>query len=245
MSGHYYDYKSLNPATINNQYPPWHWENPADWPRTFLYIPNQDGVQGLHPPAPVYQSNQPSQQAMYYFPVSLHIVRQFIVVSLTSHFRVVPALQLVTMSTASTTEPVLPLPQPVGLTPPTPPLLATLAIPSPRLLLQSLLRTIRTHTHHIAQHQLPIKCPSPSPRSGLELQVQDKLPPQSLPMPPSQQCPMPQHTLSELLLLRFKLKMPSCSPTCKLPLNSQANSFLSNQVRARSFGARNSMEVGL
>lgn len=47
-----------------------HWEDPADWPRTFIYVANQAGTQGIHPPAPVYQANAPAQSNMYYYPVS-------------------------------------------------------------------------------------------------------------------------------------------------------------------------------
>ena len=85
MPGHYYTYQLPNPSAVNTQGPSGHWEDPADWPRTYLYVPNQDGAQGLHPPAPVYQSNQPSQQAMYYFQVSRRAL--VISISLTLHFQ--------------------------------------------------------------------------------------------------------------------------------------------------------------
>ncbi|KAK4935258.1 hypothetical protein LTR10_023652 [Elasticomyces elasticus] len=66
----YYTYQNPYPSALDNTQSG-HWENPDDWPRTFLYVSAYDGAQqGLHPPAPVYQSNQPSQQAMYYFPGS-------------------------------------------------------------------------------------------------------------------------------------------------------------------------------
>ncbi|KAJ4502456.1 hypothetical protein HRR83_005551 [Exophiala dermatitidis] len=62
----FYTYQNPNPSALNegNQ---GHWEDPADWPRTFLYVSAHEGAQGIHPPAPVYQSNQPAQQNMYYF----------------------------------------------------------------------------------------------------------------------------------------------------------------------------------
>lgn len=47
-----------------------HWEDPADWPRTFIYVTNQAGTQGIHPPAPIYQAGSPSQPNMYYYQVS-------------------------------------------------------------------------------------------------------------------------------------------------------------------------------
>ncbi|KIW29413.1 uncharacterized protein PV07_05229 [Cladophialophora immunda] len=64
---HFYTYQTPNPSAVNTQGSTGYWENPADWPRTYLYVSNQGGLQGIHPPAPVYQSNQPSQPAMYYF----------------------------------------------------------------------------------------------------------------------------------------------------------------------------------
>ncbi|EXJ93509.1 hypothetical protein A1O1_01901 [Capronia coronata CBS 617.96] len=62
----YYTYQNPNPSALNDR-SQGHWEDPADWPRTFLYVSTHEGAQGIHPPAPVYQSNQPSQSAMYYF----------------------------------------------------------------------------------------------------------------------------------------------------------------------------------
>ncbi|ETI24484.1 hypothetical protein G647_03853 [Cladophialophora carrionii CBS 160.54] len=70
MPAHFYTYNSLNPSAVNTQPAAWHWEDPADWPRTYLYVSNQNGAQGIHPPAPVYQSNQPAQPTMYYFQAS-------------------------------------------------------------------------------------------------------------------------------------------------------------------------------
>lgn len=69
MTEPYYDYKS-NPVVKNEPGRTWHTEQPSDWPKTFDYISNI-GLQGLHPPAPIYQTNQPAQQNMYYFQVSL------------------------------------------------------------------------------------------------------------------------------------------------------------------------------
>lgn len=73
MSEPYYDYKS-NPVVKNEPGKTWHIEQPSDWPKTFDYVSNI-GFQGLHPPAPIYQTNQPAQQNMYYFQVSsiLHL----------------------------------------------------------------------------------------------------------------------------------------------------------------------------
>lgn len=66
----YYNY-TTNPVTTNDPYATGHWENPDDWPKTFNYVA-KFGLQGLHPPAPVYQTNQPAQPAMYtYFAVCL------------------------------------------------------------------------------------------------------------------------------------------------------------------------------
>ncbi|KAK5058617.1 hypothetical protein LTR84_010880 [Exophiala bonariae] len=45
-----------------------HWENPADWPKTYIYVTNQDGLQGIHPPGPVYTANPPAQSNMFYYP---------------------------------------------------------------------------------------------------------------------------------------------------------------------------------
>lgn len=68
----FYSYQGLNPSALNSAGAAGHWEDPADWPRTFYYVSAADGTQqGIHPPAPVYQSNQPSQPAMYYFAVSI------------------------------------------------------------------------------------------------------------------------------------------------------------------------------
>jgi hypothetical protein len=72
MSAHFYTYRDPIPSAVNIQPAAWHWEDPADWPRTFLYVSNPGDFQGIHPPAPVYQSNQPAQSTMYYFQVSLH-----------------------------------------------------------------------------------------------------------------------------------------------------------------------------
>ncbi|KAJ9500139.1 hypothetical protein H2202_004530 [Exophiala xenobiotica] len=63
----YYNYQSLYPSSLNDPRNAGHWENPADWPRTFYYVSADGTQQGIHPPAPVYQSNQPAQQRMYYF----------------------------------------------------------------------------------------------------------------------------------------------------------------------------------
>lgn len=68
----FYNYQGLNPSALNGASAAGHWEDPADWPRTFYYVSAADGTQqGIHPPAPVYQSNQPAQPAMYYFAVSI------------------------------------------------------------------------------------------------------------------------------------------------------------------------------
>lgn len=60
----YYDY-TTNPVTQTNPNSTGHWESIRDWPKTFQYVAKTD-FQGLHPPAPVYQTNQPAQQAMYF-----------------------------------------------------------------------------------------------------------------------------------------------------------------------------------
>ena len=73
MPAHFYTYQDPNPSTVNTDPATYHWEDPADWPRSFLYVPNHSGAQGIHPPAPVYQTNQPSQPAMYYFQVCLPV----------------------------------------------------------------------------------------------------------------------------------------------------------------------------
>jgi hypothetical protein len=65
----YYDY-TRNPPIQNPPHMNSHFESTSDWPKTFDYVANL-GYQGLHPPAPVYQTNQPAQQNMYYFGVSL------------------------------------------------------------------------------------------------------------------------------------------------------------------------------
>jgi hypothetical protein len=66
----YYTYQYPNPSALNDPGQGGHWEDPADWPRTYLYVSAHEGAQGIHPPAPVYQSNQPAQSATYYFAVS-------------------------------------------------------------------------------------------------------------------------------------------------------------------------------
>ncbi len=181
MPAHFYTYDPLNPSAVNTNPAAWHWENPADWPRTYLYVSNQGGTQGIHPPAPVYQSNQPAQQAMYYFQVTAELLQILKLILLTLHPRAVPALRLVTTSMASLPELLLPLPQLVGPTPTHPPP-ATLAILFPPPLLRPLHRTTRTTTHHIAQQPpqpLHIRCHTHTPpQCGLSSRVQHK------PLPP-------------------------------------------------------------
>ena len=45
-------------------------DQPGSEPKTFNYLPSS-ALQGIHPPAPIYQSNQPAQpaQSMYYYQV--------------------------------------------------------------------------------------------------------------------------------------------------------------------------------
>lgn len=64
----YYNY-TTNPVTRNDPNTPGHWESTNDWPKTFQYVANQT-YQGLHPAAPVYQTNQPASTNMYYYAVS-------------------------------------------------------------------------------------------------------------------------------------------------------------------------------
>ncbi|RMD41150.1 hypothetical protein DV735_g4008, partial [Chaetothyriales sp. CBS 134920] len=64
----YYDYLSVGASKKND--PNWvAVDQPESGPKTFLYLPSSD-LQGIHPPAPIYQSNQAPQAAtgMYYFP---------------------------------------------------------------------------------------------------------------------------------------------------------------------------------
>lgn len=174
MPAHFYTYDRLNPSALNTNPAAWQWENPADWPRTYLYVSNQGDAQGIHPPAPVYQSNQPAQQAMYYFQVSPDHFDSFNPTSLTFNHRAVLVRQLATTSTASTPERLLLLPQLVGPTPTPPPV--TLAIHFLPHLLRPLHPTTRTCTHHIAQqppHPLHIKCHT-LPPCGLSSLVQHR-----------------------------------------------------------------------
>ena len=147
MAGYYYTYPTTYQSAAS-PYPAGYWEDPADWPRSFVYVPNQGGLQGIHPPAPVYQSNQSAQSAMAYYQVRSQ-AQLFNAASLTPQFRVVRVSQLGTTPMATTTEQAHLLPQPVGPTPP----LATLAIPFLPLLLNPLHRTTRTRTHNMVQPQ--------------------------------------------------------------------------------------------
>src|SRR5262245_16940113 len=121
----YYSYQPPNPSLLNLP-TQGHWENPADWPRTFLYVSNSGNGQGIHPPAPVYQSTQPAQQAMYYFTVSNS---DFSISFFLTPVRVAQMLRPATTSTESTMEPLLPLCPMVG-----PTLLHTPFCPHPRAL---------------------------------------------------------------------------------------------------------------
>lgn len=144
---HFYTYQNPNPSALNSS-DSGHWENPADWPRTFLYVSAHQDTQGIHPPAPVYQSSPSSSQpAIYYFAVSRLSISHFIVKSLIIHSREVPLLQLATMSTASTMDRILLLPQLVGPTPP-------LHIPATPCLPLLLLRTLHTPTRTTAHHTI-------------------------------------------------------------------------------------------
>ncbi len=73
----FYNYQSLYPSSLNDPRNAGHWENPADWPRTFYYVSADGTQQGIHPPAPVYQSNQSAQPGMYYLAVRLPTTFQF------------------------------------------------------------------------------------------------------------------------------------------------------------------------
>jgi hypothetical protein len=64
----YYNY-TTNPVSQNSAYATGHWESTNDWPKTFQYVANT-GYQGLHPAAPVYQTNQPATTNMAWFAVS-------------------------------------------------------------------------------------------------------------------------------------------------------------------------------
>ncbi|RMZ89822.1 hypothetical protein DV736_g2956, partial [Chaetothyriales sp. CBS 134916] len=61
----YYDYLSVGASKRND--PSFvAVDQPDSGPKTFKYLPSSD-MQGIHPPAPIYQSNQPPQAAgMYY-----------------------------------------------------------------------------------------------------------------------------------------------------------------------------------
>ncbi|RVX72797.1 hypothetical protein B0A52_03150 [Exophiala mesophila] len=52
--------------------PAGHWEDTADWPKSYYYIPNQSPApQGIHPPGPIYSAGPTTtsaQPAMYYYP---------------------------------------------------------------------------------------------------------------------------------------------------------------------------------
>ena len=66
----YYDYLSATGSKRND--PDWvAVDQPNSAPKTFKYLPSSE-IQGIHPPAPIYQSNQPAQPAapMYYYQVS-------------------------------------------------------------------------------------------------------------------------------------------------------------------------------
>lgn len=69
----YHTYKDPFPATLNHP-DAIQLESTADWPKTFRYNSNYRSPQGIHPPAPVYNANQPAPQSWYYYggQVSLH-----------------------------------------------------------------------------------------------------------------------------------------------------------------------------
>jgi hypothetical protein len=56
----YYTYREPFPLTPQSPYIAT-WDNPADWPKTYDYVPSQ----GIHPPGPVYQNNNPGQPGLW------------------------------------------------------------------------------------------------------------------------------------------------------------------------------------
>lgn len=237
MSNFYYTYQNPNPSALNHP-SQGHWENPADWPRTFLYTSAHDGAQGIHPPAPVYQSTQPAQQALYYFAVSELVSSHCGFTD--SSLRVALLPQPGIMSMGSTMDHSLPLQQLVGLTP----LLHTLVIPCPLPLLQALLAvtTTPTTTHHTVQRHSQCLCQQS--RRGTKAQPLLKPPQRSPPMPQWRKCQMPQPSLSARVRQKSRLRMPSWSPTFPLN-NSRRNLHRTSQERAHNFGAKSWTEVGL
>lgn len=61
----YYTYKDPFPATVNHPNAS-QFETSADWPKTFRYRANKWTTKGIHPPAPVYNANQPAPLSWYY-----------------------------------------------------------------------------------------------------------------------------------------------------------------------------------
>ena len=238
----FHTYQNPNPSALNNP-SQGHWEDPRDWPRTYLYISAHDGAQGIHPPAPVYQTSQPSQQAMYYFAVSEAPSEPYLTdASLTRWFREVVQPQQDTMSMESIMDHNLLLLRPVGPIPPLHTLAAPIPLPPPRLI-RSISPTRRaTHLTLTAQRQLRFQ--SPLLHLGVRLQLQPKPPLPLLPMLLSRKCQMPPPISLEQPLPRFRHRMPSCSQISKQRNNNQVKLCHTSRAQPHSSGARNWMEVG-
>ena len=105
----YYQYGPYNPQALNDR-GAGHWEFTSDWPRTYSYIPSYDNLQGVHPPAPVYQSGQAQQPTMYYYTQNVSLATGpvwplFALSLLTNHpqLRPEPHSQQLTMQMVTTT----------------------------------------------------------------------------------------------------------------------------------------------
>lgn len=62
----YFKYKDPRPATLRNPQEP-EFENPREWPKVFQHkSSNEVAHVGIHPPGPVYNSDQPADYQWYY-----------------------------------------------------------------------------------------------------------------------------------------------------------------------------------
>jgi hypothetical protein len=166
----YYTYGDYDPFASNNPNIGY-WENTADWPRTYQYT-SAHNYQGLHPPAPVYQSNQQVQASMCCYGQTVSIAFPNSHSYLTTDSVSSPAY-LEFKAPTPTMDTAMLHPKHLQLVCHT--VLHIPAVPSPLLTTASLTSTIPTRQHH-ALIGITIKPP--------------QLPP-SQPTPPSTRCPSP------------------------------------------------------
>ncbi len=61
-----YTYKDPYPMSLNRSGAV-QLKSKADWPRSYRCNPNHVSTQGIHPPGPIYNSNQPAAQPWSYY----------------------------------------------------------------------------------------------------------------------------------------------------------------------------------